>query len=99
MDMVSFGQILILIVFVLLALLNFVLQRVRRRAQVETANDESLPRVDHRTQAAQALPPEPRKSRDLYEVRKSTVFTPLQSKPSVKRLILQSRREYGAGSF
>jgi len=56
----SFEQILLLIAFILLPLLNLLFQRIRRGVEGETAAEEPVARVPHRPRAT---PPPPAPSR------------------------------------
>ena len=70
MENLGFGQILLLILFILVPLINFVMRRVRKSVESETPADESVLDTHRRAQAtSKSSPPTPRASRN--EVRAS----------------------------
>jgi len=94
----SLEQILILLLFIVLPLLNLLFQRVKRRSEGKHPEKESGPQVAQRARATVALPPEPRISRDrLHGLQAPTVSTPLPRRRSVKKLTLGGRREIRRG--
>lgn len=94
----SLEQILILILFILLPLLNLLFQRAKRRSEAKHPEDESRPEIAQRAHAISPHPPEPRIFRDrLHRLQAPTVSTPLPRRRSVKRLTLGKRREIRRG--
>ena len=94
----GFGQIILLIVFILVPVIKFVMQRVRRRLEDQIPEEESVTQIRRQAQATPALPPEPRISHDrLHGFQAPTVSTPLPRRGSVKKLTLGSRREIRRG--
>lgn len=62
----SFQQIILLLAFILVPLINFIIQRVRRRLEHEIREEESVPQIRRQAKAipTPALPPAPRASLD-----------------------------------
>lgn len=98
MKTVGLEQILFLIVFIVLPLLNVLFQRVKRH--FETKPPEAGPRPD-RVEEAQAIPQqlrEPRMPRKrLHEIQAPTVSTSLPRRISATKLTLGSRQEMRRG--
>ena len=94
----SLEQILILLLFIVLPLLNLLFQRAKRRSEGKHPEEESGPKVAQRAQAIPPQPPEPGIFRDrLHGLREPKVSTPLPRRRSVKKLTLGGRREIRRG--
>ena len=94
----SLEQILILLLFIVLPLLNLLFQRVKRRSEGKHPEDESRLEIAQRARAIPPHPPEPRISRDRpHGLQAPTVSTPLPRRRSVKKLTLGGRREIRRG--
>ncbi len=94
----SLEQILILLMFIVLPLLNMLFQRAKRRSEDKHPEDEFGPKVAQLAQATPAPPPTPRASRNrVHGSQAPTVSTPLPRRRSVKKLTLGSRREIRRG--
>jgi hypothetical protein len=76
----GFGQIILLTVFILVPLINFVIKRVRRRLEDQMPEEQSMTRSCRQAQATPAPLPTPRASRNrVRESRAPMVLTPLAS--------------------
>jgi hypothetical protein len=95
----GFGQIILLmIVFILVPLIKFVLQRVRKPVESETPTDKSAPDTPGRAQATPAPPPTPRASRNrVRESQAPIVLTPLARSHFTKRSLLGTPRDVRRG--
>ncbi len=94
----GFGQIIVLIIFILVPVVKFVVQRIRRRLGDQIPQQESVTQIRRAAQATPAPPPEPRISHDrLHGFQAPTVSTPLPRRRSVNKLTLGSRREIRRG--
>lgn len=78
MENLRFGQILLLILFILVPLINFVMRRVGKSVESETPADEPVPGTPRRAQATpKSPPPTPRASRNEVPAPQApTVATP-----------------------
>lgn len=54
---IGFGQIILLIAFMLVPLIKFVIQRVRRSPEAQIPEEESVPQIRQQTQPVPAPPP------------------------------------------
>jgi len=98
MKNLSFGQIILLIVFILVPLINFLMQRGRRRLEDQTAQDGAATQMRRQAQATPALAPTPRASRNLVrEAQEPTVATPLSRRRLSQRALLENRRDVRRG--
>ena len=99
MKNLGFGQIVLLIIFIVLPLVNFVAQRVRRRLEDKTPAEEKPPaQVPGHAQAAPALPPTPRASRNrVRELQAPIVSTPSSTSYFTKRSLLRTTRDVRRG--
>ena len=98
MKTLGLEQILFLIAFIALPLLNLLFQRVKRHFEAKPPEGESGPVI---AQEAQEIPQQLRKpsmSRDrLHEIRAPAVSTSLPRRNSVTKLTLGSRQEIRHG--
>jgi hypothetical protein len=98
MKNLSFGQILLLIVFILVPLINFLMHRARRRLETQTPKDEALTQMRRQTQTTPAPAPTPRAARNpLREVQEPTVTAPLSRRRFSQRALLENRRDVRRG--
>jgi hypothetical protein len=98
MKNLSFGQILLLIVFIVVPLIKFFMQRARRRLETQTPKDEVLTRIGREAQTTPASLPAPRPSRDrLRESEELTVTAPLFSPRFSRRALLENRGDVRRG--
>jgi hypothetical protein len=85
MKNVSFGQILLLIVFILVPVINFLRHRARRRLDTQSPKDEALTPMRRPAQPIPASAPAPRGSRDQL----SESDEPAVAKPHTKQRLSQ----------
>jgi len=98
MKYLSFGQILLLIVFILVPLINFFMQRGRRRLEGQTPQDKAVAPVRRQAQTTPASLPAPRASRDrLHGSEEPTVAAPLSRQRFSRRSLLENRRDVRRG--
>jgi hypothetical protein len=101
MKTVGLEQILLLIVFIALPLLNVLFERVKKHFETKPPEGESWPDIAPEGPEAQAIPQllrEPRMSRDrLHEIPAPAVSTSLPRRNSTTKLTLGSRREMRRG--
>ncbi|MHB8057742.1 MAG: hypothetical protein ACYDHC_07595 [Desulfuromonadaceae bacterium] len=91
-------QILFLVVFIVLPLLNVLFQRVKRHFETKPPEDESWPDIAPEAQEIPQLLRKPRMSRDrLHEIQAPTVSTSLPGRNRAKKLTLGSRQEIRRG--
>jgi hypothetical protein len=80
MENLGFGQILLLIlVFILLPLGNFVMQRVRRRLEDNIPAEESVTQTHRQAEAIATPPPAPRVSRNRVQGSQAPTVSPSRS--------------------
>jgi hypothetical protein len=98
MKNVSFGQILLLLVFILVPVINFLRHRARRRLDTQSPKDEALTPVRRPAQPIPASAPAPRGSRDqLSESDEPTVAAPLSRRRLSQRALFDNRRDVRRG--
>jgi hypothetical protein len=98
MKNLSFGQILLLIVFILVPLINFLLRRARRRLEDRTPQDEAVTQMRRQAQTTPASLPAPRRSRDrLHGSDEPTVAAPLSRQRFSQRSLLENSRDVRRG--
>lgn len=98
MKTIGLEQILFLIVFIALPLLNLLFQRVRRHFEANPPEGESMPDTAQGTQEIPQQLREPRMSRKrLHEINAPAVFPSLPGRNSAKKLTLGSRQEMRRG--
>ena len=99
MENLGFGQILLLIFFILVSLISFVMQTVRRRLEDKTPAEQEPPaQVPGHPQAAPASPPSPRASRKrVRELQSRIVSTPPSRRYFAKRSLLPTTRDARRG--
>jgi hypothetical protein len=91
------GQIVILILFILLPLLNLIIRRITTHPERRLSEDESRGQVRRRGEPSPRSRPLPRASRALeHEIRPPTVTT-VSRKRFSKRAIFQTRRDARRG--
>ena len=95
----GFGQILLLIVFILVPLIKFVMQRVRKPVESETPADEPVLGTPRRAQATpESPPPTPHASRnEVHASQAPTVATLLSRGRFSKRSLLGNTRDVRRG--
>jgi hypothetical protein len=94
----TFEQILLLIAFILLPLLNFVMHRMKRRLKSQTPEEESVTQIRRQPQATPAPPQTARASRNrVHESQAPTVSTPLSRSHFTKRSLLGTSRDVRRG--
>jgi hypothetical protein len=98
MKNLSFGQIFLLIVFILVPLINLLRQRASRRLETQTPKDEALTQMRRPVPTTPASIPAPRVSRNqLRESDKPTAATPLSRRRLSQRALLVNRRDVRRG--
>jgi Na+-transporting methylmalonyl-CoA/oxaloacetate decarboxylase gamma subunit len=98
MENLGFGQILLLILFILVLLINFVMRRVRKPVESETPADEPVLDTPRRAQATPAPLPTPHASRNrVRELQAPIVLTPLSRGRFSKRSLLGSTHDVRRG--
>jgi hypothetical protein len=98
MKNLSFGQILLLILFILVPLINFLLQQARRRLETQTPQDKAVAQIRRQAQTTPASLPPPRPPRDrLHGSEEPTVATPLSRRRFSQRSLLENRRDVRRG--
>ena len=101
MKTVSLEQILLLVVFIALPLLNVLFERVKRHFETKPPEGESWPDIAPEAPEAQAIPQlqrEPLMSRDRpYEIKAPVVSTSFPGRNLAKKLTLGSRQEIRRG--
>jgi hypothetical protein len=98
MKNLSFGQIFLLIVFILVPLINLLLQRTKRRLETQTPKDDGLTPTRRPVQSTPASMPAPRVSRDqLRESDEPTVATPVSRRRLAPRALLKNRGDVRRG--
>jgi hypothetical protein len=95
----GFGQIILLmIVFILVLLIKFVMQRVRRRLEDQIPEEESVTQIRWQAQATPAPLPTPRASRNrVRELQAPIVLTPLARSHFTKRSLLGTPHDVRRG--
>ena len=95
----GFGQIILLmIVFILVPLIKFVMQRVRRRLEDQIPEEESVTQIRWQAQATPAPLPTPRASRNrVRELQAPIVLTLLARSHFTKRSLLGTPRDVRRG--
>lgn len=95
----GFGQIILLmIVFILVPLIKFVMQRVRRRLEDQIPEEESVTQIRWQAQATPAPLPTPRASHNrVRELQAPIVLTPLARSHFTKRSLLGTSRDVRRG--
>jgi hypothetical protein len=86
----SFEQIILLMIFILAPLINFVMQRVRRRLEHHIPREESVTQMRRQPQATPPPSPVPREARERPPSRAQapTVSAPLRRGRFIKRSLL-----------
>jgi hypothetical protein len=99
MENLGFGQILLLILFILVPLIKFVMRRVRKPIESETPADEPVLDTPGRAQATpKSPPPAPRASRnEVHASQAPTVVTSLSRGRFSKRSLLGNTRDVRRG--
>jgi hypothetical protein len=98
MENLGFGQILLLTLFILVPLIKFVTQRVRRRLEDQIPGERSVTEMSRQVQAIPAPLKTPRASRDsLREAQEPTVATPPSRRRLAQRAFLKDRRDVRRG--
>ena len=98
MNNLSFGQILLLILFIIVPLVNFLLKRVRSGLETQTPNDEALTQMRRQAQTPPSSLPSPRPSRDqLRESTEPTVTAPLPKRRFSRLALLKNKRDVRRG--
>ena len=91
-------QIVLLIVFILLPLLNFVIQRIQRRRKRQTPEKEPVAQIRRQAQATPAPPPTPRASRSrVHGPQAPTISTPISVSHVTERSLLGTSRDVRRG--
>jgi hypothetical protein len=94
------GQILLLLFFIVLPLINFLLQRVRKRRDHRDhriPQEKSVEQVLRRTQATAPPAPTPRVSRSRVHGAEARTVTPLANNRFTKRSLLGTPRDVRRG--
>jgi len=95
---VGFGSIILLIVFILVPLIQFVMRRVRMRLEDQILETKSVTQIRRQAQATQAPLPTPRVPRNtLREAQEPTVATPRSRRRQVQGAFLINRRDARRG--
>jgi len=98
MKNLSFGQILLLIVFILVPLINFLMHRARRRLETQTPRDKAVAQMRRQAESTPASLPAPRASRDrLHGSADPAVAAPLSRQRFSQRRLLENRRDVRRG--
>ena len=98
MENLGFGQILLLIVFILVPLILFVMRRVRRRLEDQIPEEESVTQIRRQAQATPAPLPTPPASRNrARELQAPIVLTPLARSHFTKSSLLGTPRDVRRG--
>src|ERR671919_541164 len=98
MENLGFGQILLLILFILVPLINFVMRRVRKRLEDQIPEEEFVTQIRRQAQATPAPLPTPRASRNrVRELQAPIVLTPLARSHFTKRSLLGTPRDVRRG--
>lgn len=94
----SFGQIILLMVFVLVPLINFVIKQLKRRVENETPADEPVPETPRRVQATPKVvgPPAPPTLRN-EALKEPVTPKPLSRGRFSKRSLLENTRDVRRG--
>jgi len=96
----TFEQIVLLIVFILLPLFNFVMQRIQRRLKQKTLEKEPVAQIRRQAQATPAPPLTPRASRNrVHGPQAPTISTstPISMSHVTKRSLLGTSRDIRRG--
>lgn len=94
----TFEQIVLLIVFILVPLFNFVMQRIKRRLKSQAPQEERVAQIRRPAQATPAPPPTALASRNrVHESQSPTIATPLSRGHFTKRLLLGTSRDVRHG--
>ena len=95
----GFGLIILLIVFILVPLINFMIKRAGRPVESETPAAESLLETPGRARATpESLPPTPRASRnEVHTSQALTVETPLSRRRFSMRSLIENPRDVRRG--
>lgn len=94
------GQIILLIVFILVPLIKFVVQQVKRRFEGKMPRSASATRIRQKIQAEPATLPTPRAARDRVQVNKlqaPVVLPPLEKRHFTRTSLLRTPREVRRG--
>ena len=90
-------QVLLLLLFILAPLLNFLLQRVRKRRDHRIPQEKSVEQVRRRAQATPSPAPTPRASRSRVHESEARTVTPFANNRFTKRLLLGTTRDARRG--
>jgi hypothetical protein len=94
----GFGPIILVIVFILVPLIQFVMRRVRRRLENQILEKKSVTQIRRQAQATRAPLATPRVSRNtLHQAQEPTVATPRSRRRLVQREFLINRRDARRG--
>jgi hypothetical protein len=94
----SFEQIILLIVFILAPLINFVMRQVRRRLEDQMPEAESEPQMRRQVQVTQTPPPTPQASRTrVHRLQAPTISAPLSTSRFTKKSLLGTSRDVRRG--
>lgn len=92
------GQLLVLILFILLPLLNFVMRRITRHPERQPPEDKARGQVRRRSEPSPRSRPLPRAPRAPdHEIQPPTVSTAVSRRRFAKRAIFQTRRDARRG--
>jgi len=98
MKNLSFGQILLLIVFILVPLINLLIHRARRRLETQTPKDDAAVQTRRQAQVTPAPAPTARAARNsLRDVQEPTVTAPLSRRRFSQRSLLENRSDVRRG--
>jgi hypothetical protein len=98
METPTFEQILLLIVFILLPLFNFVRQRIQGRLKQKTSEKEPVAQIRRQAQATPAPPPTPRASHSrVHGPQAPIISTPISVSHVTKRSLLGTIRDVRRG--
>ena len=99
MENLGLGQILLLILFILVPLINFVMRRVRKSVESETPADEPVLDTPRRAQATPKPPPPTRRAsrNEVHASQAPAVATPLSRGRFSKRSLLGNTRDVRRG--
>jgi hypothetical protein len=97
MENLGFGQILLLIAFIVLPLINFAMQRLRRRVEHQTPNHEAVTQMRRQAPAPAAPPGIPRASRKEAQETILATSLPRERRASFKGSLLGNARDVRRG--
>jgi len=98
MENLGFGQILLLTLFILVPLIKFVMQRVRRRLENQITEREPVTEIRRQAQAIPAPLKTPRaSSNSLREAQEPTVATRPSRRRLAQRAFLKDRHDVRRG--